>query len=143
MKITTVIDKGREEEIVIYTSVDTDTVERVRALFEEKEELVGYRGEEITLLDVGRVYCFYTEDGRSYAVTEGGRYLVRLPLYRLEELMGEGGVRINQSCIVARDAVLGFSASIGGGLAVTVKGGYSDYVSRRQVKSVKERFGIK
>ena len=36
-----------------------------------------------------------------------------------------------------------FNASIGETLLVIFKSGYKDYVSRRQIKNVKERMGIK
>ena len=51
-------------------------------------------------------------------------------------------LKINQSCLVRVDAIERFSASIGGALSVHLKGGFKDYVSRRQMRSVKERMGF-
>ena len=143
MKITVVIDTEREEEIVVYSHGDTSVYERLCDTFRNDLPLVGYRGEEMRVLDVDAVYCFFTEGGHTYALTGSGRYLVKEALYKLEEQMGARFVRINQSCIAAQRAIEGFSASIGGSLSVRIKGGYTDYVSRRQLKTVKERFGIK
>ena len=36
-----------------------------------------------------------------------------------------------------------FKASIGGALLIIFKSGYKDYVSRRRLKLVKERLGLK
>ena len=36
-----------------------------------------------------------------------------------------------------------FDLSLGGTMKVVFKSGYKDYVSRRQIKNIKERLGIK
>ena len=51
-------------------------------------------------------------------------------------------VRINQSCIANINQIKKFSASFNGFLQVHFKNGYIDYVSRRELKNVKERVGI-
>ena len=40
------------------------------------------------------------------------------------------------------DKIKRFDASLSGFLLVTLKNGYSDYVSRRNLKNVKERLGL-
>ena len=59
-----------------------------------------------------------------------------------KQMLGEGFVKINQSCIANTKKILRFSASISGALQVTFKNGYRDYVSRRQLKTVKKRMGL-
>ena len=54
----------------------------------------------------------------------------------------EGFVRINQSCLGNVRRIARFDASIGGSLMVTFENGHRDYVSRRQLKTVKERMGM-
>ena len=51
-------------------------------------------------------------------------------------------VYINQGCLADLKKVHHFEASIGGSLRVVFKSGYKDYVSRRQIKIVKERIGV-
>ena len=58
-------------------------------------------------------------------------------------LDGSDFVKLNQSCIVNIKKIECFDASLGGALKVTLKNGYRDYVSRRQLKAVKERLGLK
>ena len=82
------------------------------------------------------------EEGKTYAVTEKGKYLLKLRLYQLEERLGEDFLKINQSCIVNVDMIESFKTSLGGSLMVTLKGGFRDYVSRRQLKTVKEKIGF-
>ena len=64
-------------------------------------------------------------------------------LYQLEELLDASFVKINQSSIVNVKKIERFEASIGGALLVILQNGHRDYVSRRQVKAVKERIGFR
>jgi DNA-binding LytR/AlgR family response regulator len=145
MKHTTVIDPHREEEIVIYTKRRTREIAELEDYLDRMgAELMGY-GEDGQILPLrpAEVHCFTVEDGRVYALTEKGRLTIRLPLYAIEEMLSEDFVRINQSCLGNVQRITRFDASIGGSLMVTFGNGHRDYVSRRQLKTVKERMGIK
>lgn len=143
MKCTLHIDPKREEEVLIYArgeSLLTDALQKLCR--EEAVPLMGYRGEEIRPLEVNTVSCFMTESGKCYAVTEEGKWQVKLRLWQLEELLGEDFLKINQSCLANISRIKRFRVSFGGSLLVTFACGYEDYVSRRQLKQVKERMGI-
>ena len=145
MKHTTVIDPHREEEVVIYAGKRTREIEELeRYLDRMGAELVGY-GEDGQILPLrpAEVHCFIVEDGRVCALTEKEKLTVRLPLYAIEEMLTEDFVRINQSCLGSIRKIARFDASIGGALMVTFGNGHRDYVSRRQLKNVKERMHIK
>lgn len=145
MKLTTIIDPTREEEVVIHTRARTREIEALEAYVEQMgKELLGYGEDgEIVLLRPHEVCCFTAEEGRVYALTDGKKLSVRLPLYALEEMLDGSFVRINQSCLGNIRKIARFDASIGGSLMVTFQNGHRDYVSRRQLKIVKERMGIK
>jgi DNA-binding LytR/AlgR family response regulator len=145
MKHTTIIDPHHEEEVVIYAGKRTREIEELeRYLDRMSTELVGY-GEDGQILPLRptEVHCFIVEDGRVYALTEKEKLTVRLPLYAIEEMLTEDFVRINQSCLGSIRKIARFDASIGGALMVTFGNGHRDYVSRRQLKNVKERMHIK
>ena len=145
MKHTTIIDPHREEEVIIYAGQRTREIEELeRYLDRMGAELVGY-GEDGQILPLrpAEVHCFIVEDGRVYALTEKEKLTVRLPLYAIEEMLTEDFVRINQSCLGSIRKIARFDASIGGALMVTFGNGHRDYVSRRQLKNVKERMHIK
>ena len=145
MKHTTIIDPHREEEVVIYAGKRTREIEELeRYLDRMGAELVGY-GEDGQILPLrpAEIHCFIVEDGRVCALTEKEKLTVRLPLYAIEEMLTEDFVRINQSCLGSIRKIARFDASIGGALMVTFGNGHRDYVSRRQLKNVKERMHIK
>lgn len=143
MKCKTVVDKIREEEVVIYvhqsSQLSADIENYVRA---RSEELFGFDDKNAVKLNRSEIFCFTVENDRVYAYTEKERFLIKRRLYEVEETLDGGFVKINQSCIVNVEKILRFDASFSGTLSVTLKNGYKDYVSRRQIKKVKERIGI-
>lgn len=145
MKCEIIIDENAEEKVLIYAKEHNERVEEIRRLaMAEPRGIIGYRDRSAVPLEVERVAYFATFDGEVYAGGRCGRYRVTERLYELEEILSEGRfIRINQSCIANLGEVERFDVSIGGALVVIFKDGYRDYVSRRQLKKVKERLGMK
>ena len=145
MKYTTIIDPERDQEVIIHARRKTPKIEALEDYIRRMDtELLGYGKEgQIIPLRPDDITCFIAEEGRVYALTDGERLSVRLPLYALEETLGDGFIRINQSCLGNIRKITRFDASIGGSLMVTFTNGHRDYVSRRQLKTVKERMGMK
>lgn len=141
MKITTVIDKEREEEIIIYLHEENKISAEIEGLvFKKKSRLVGYDGDAILNISFEDVVCFLTEAGRVYAMLDKGRVRVRERLYELEAMLGTEFIKINQSCIANISKIKRFDVTIGGALRAEFKNGSREYVSRRQMKNVKKRF---
>ena len=143
MKCRIFIDKEHEEEILIYAHEKTQLVENIEKLVSDDAfELIGYKDREAVRLNSNDVVCFTSEDNRVYAMTGKEKLNIKFRLYQLEEKLSENFVKINQSCIANINHVDRFDASFSGTLVVKFKNGCSDFVSRRQVKNVKERFGL-
>ncbi len=143
MKCTTIIDKTREEEVIIYAKEQTEFVEKIEAFVNSNSlDLTGYLNDSIIKLNITEIYCFAIEGGKIFAYTSDKRLLIKRRLYEIENMLDKSFVKINQSCIVSVSKIERFSASIAGSLLVVLKNGYKDYVSRRQLKFVKERLGI-
>lgn len=139
-----VITNADKNEVIIYTKEKTPLTDEIERLCRENGvELVGYRDESAVLLTPSEIYSFTVEDDRLYARSSKGKFRIKMRLYRVEELIPDTFVRINQSCIANIKAIERFEVTIGGTLAVAFKDGYRDYVSRRQTKLVKERLGLK
>lgn len=143
MKCRIFIDKEHEEEILIYAHEKTKLVETIEQIVSDDEfELIGYKDREAVRLNANDVFCFIAEDNKVYALTENEKLSLKFRLYQIEEKLSENFVKINQSCIVNINQIDRFDASFSGTLVVIFKNGHTDYVSRRQVKKVKERFGF-
>ena len=143
MKFRLVIDKSIDEEVVVYAHSESELTSEIKRLVENTpSHIMGFKNEEILPLVIGDINCFSVSDSKVYALTDNDRFFVKERIYELEAMLGEGFVKINQSCIANTKKILRFSASIGGALQVTFKNGYRDYVSRRQLKTVKKRMGL-
>ena len=144
MKFTLVIDPDREEEVIAYAHRPTALTEELcRVCAAAESPLVGYDGADTCLLSPDEVTCFFTEGEKVFALTARRRWQVKCRLYELEEILPSHFVRIHKSCIANLRQVSRFTAVYSGALQVTFKGGHTDYVSRRQVRIVKERLGMK
>lgn len=105
--------------------------------------IVGSNGRESYILSENDVVAFIVEEAKVVALTlKHGRLSVRLRLYQIEEIVSHNFVKINQSSLINVTYIERFDASVSGSLRVKLKNGYSDYVSRRNVRKIKERFGI-
>ena len=141
MKCTIMIDKDREEEVIVYAHKRDRLTEEIERLVQD--DWVGYSDNAVTKLRVADIYCFTVEDNKIYAVTDNGKWQIKQRLYQIEEQLPDTFVKINQSCLANIRGIERFDVSFGAALTVIFKNGYRDYVSRRQVKTVKERLGIK
>ena len=143
MKLQIVINHNRDEEIVIYAHEKSPLVSEIEELVKSYSVgLIGYTENETVKLSLNDIYCFFTEDNKVYALTENGKYRLKSRLYQIEEGLSDNFVRINQSCIANIKKIDRFKATVGGSLTVVFKNGYIDYVSRRNLKNVKERLGL-
>ena len=143
MKFTLIITDDHEEEVVIYAREKTKLIYDIENLIRDNAfELIGYSGYEAVNLRTDEVVCFLVEEGKVYAITDKNRFRLKSRLYQLEETLPEDFVKINQSCIANIKKIERFDTSVSGTLLIKFKNGYKDYVSRRQMKAVKERFGL-
>jgi DNA-binding LytR/AlgR family response regulator len=146
MKYTLHIDPECDEEIIVRVKEKnalTDAIEElINAEKAHTPPLIGYIGNDIFEIHPEEVYCFFIEDKKLFASLKRGDALIKRRLYEIEERLGEDFIKINQSTIANMKLVDRFSVSIGATLSVHFKNGRCDYVSRRQMKAVKERLGI-
>ena len=146
MKYTLHITDDRDEEIIIYAQQRSALIDKIEKLvYDEgcrKAPLIGYLNNDIIEINTEDVFCFFIEDKKLYASLKNGDALIKKRLYEIEEILSEDFVKINQSTLANMKLIDRFSVSIGATLTVHFKNGRKDYVSRRQMKHVKERLGI-
>lgn len=143
MKCTLIITDEHEEEVVIYARERTKLTNDIEVLVcGSVPELIGYKENEVVKLTSDLISCFTVEGNKVYALTDSEKLQIKLRLYQLEEMLPDTFVKINQSCIANIRKIERFDTSVSGTLLIKFKNGYKDYVSRRQMKAVKERFGL-
>ncbi len=143
MKCTVHIGEDHEEEILIFARSKTPLIAAIEQLIaEDSAVLIGFRGTEKVRLYPPEVDCFLVENNKVYALSGQEKWQLKCRLYHLEEQLSGSFIKINQSCLINPKRIARFRASFSGTLQVQLKNGYTDYVSRRNLKSIKERFGL-
>ena len=145
MKFKLIIDKDKEEEIVV-------TVHERTALVEEIEELIsrctdripGYTEDNIKMLSVSEIECITVLDGKTYAIdTQNRRYRLKLRLYELEDVLPSCFIRINKSALANEKRLERFAVTYSGAVDAVFKCGYREYVSRRCFTQIRRRLESK
>ena len=145
MKCTVKIDKSvSEDEAIILAKDRSIKINEIESyILSIDNSIYGYKDKEAIKLSLNDIYCFTIEENRVFAVLEKERYMLKQRLYAIEEQLGNTFLKINQSTIINVSKIKKFNASFAGSLMVVLENGYKDFVSRRQLRIVKERIGEK
>jgi DNA-binding LytR/AlgR family response regulator len=107
------------------------------------KRMLGYRDEEVILLDFDEIVCFFAQGQTVQARTRYGIVRIRHRLYELEKILeGSAFIRISNSEIVNFNHVRSFEFSLGGTLSLKTTDNERSYVSRRYTKDIKNYLGI-
>lgn len=140
------IEPSRQEEITATVHKRTTLIDEIERLVLQEnitDQLPGYDGEEIVLIDIEQVECFYVQADRTYAsYVNGKRYLIKKRLYELEEVLPANFEKINKSAIANWKKILKFKVQLSGAVDVVFKSGYTDCVSRRCFAELKRRYKL-
>lgn len=143
MKFTVILNSEREDEVIVYAKEKNSLVKSIEDLVNGADNYFIVQNESgIKRITEKEAYCFYIEDKKVYALTEKEKLLLRMRLYSIEEKLSEDFIKINQSTVINIKKIQRFDVSVTGTLKVIMKNGYTDYVSRRRIKNVKERLGL-
>lgn len=143
MKCEIIIDPLQEEKVVVYAKEKSTLTEEIQRITEQySTSLFGYRDSEIIKLNLSDIVCVSVIGNRVYAICDNEQYLLKERLYILEEKLPDHFIKINQSCLANIKKMERFDTSISGTLKIRFRNGHIDYVSRRQLKLIKERLGI-
>ena len=143
MKCYTYIDPKEEEKVLIYAKERTKLVDEIEALaISSSVDITGIYNEEIIKINVNDVSCFISENNKVFALIGDKKYQIKHRLYQIEELNLNTFIKLNQSCLANKTKIKKFESTIGGALKVIFKNGYIDYISRRELKNVKQRMGL-
>ncbi|MCR4647983.1 MAG: LytTR family transcriptional regulator [Lachnospiraceae bacterium] len=135
-----------EEEVIANVHERTpliDEIERLVTQEDSAEQITGYLEDEIRLLDVKEIECFFVEDEKTYALySDQKKYLVRKRLYELEKVLSADFIKINKSAIANSKKIARFKVLLSGAVDAEFASGNTECISRRCFVEVKRRFGI-
>ena len=148
MKVKLFVSRDLEEPYAeIYTDVLTDNIQKAMVLLEdegpeESEEnnsiLAVKKGQDIVLLDFEDIYMIRVEEKQTKVYTKSRDYVIKKPLYQIEESLDTDFVRISKSVIVNLRKVERVSPSLKGMMFIELKNGLTDNISRKYISDFKK-----
>ena len=145
MKFKLIIDKEKDEEVVITAHQRTALIEEIEALISKHADRIpGYTEDDIKMLSVSQIECITVLDGKTYAIDhKNRRYRLKQRLYELEQQLPSSFIRINKSALANEARLDRFQVTYAGSVDAVFKCGYTEYVSRRCFAQIKRRFETK
>lgn len=146
MKVNLFVSRDIEEPYAdIHTNELTDNISKAMSILESedsKDMLAVKKGSDIALLEFSDVYMFRVEDKQVVVYTENNNYLIKKPLYQVEETLGSDFVRISKSAIVNLKKVERVAPSLKGMMFIQLKNGLKDNISRKYLPGFKEALDL-
>ncbi len=145
MKFRLIIDKDKDEEIVITARERSPLIDEIEALISKHlDRIPGYTEDDIKMLAVSDIECVTVLEGKTYAIDSNNqRYRLKGRLYELESALPASFIRINKSTLANEQALDRFAVAYTGAVDAVFKCGYREYVSRRCFAQIKRRFDNK
>ena len=146
MKVNLFVSKDIEEPYAdIHTNELTDNVTRAMSILESEESndmLAVRKGSDIALLEFNDVYMIRVEEKQVKVYTESNEYLIKKPLYQVEENLNNDFVRISKTTIVNFKKIERVAPSLKGMMFIELKNGLKDNISRKYLPGFKEALDL-
>ena len=145
MKFRLIIDKEKDEEVVVTAHCRTALIDEIEALISKHTDRIpGYTEDNIKMLVVSDIECITVLDGKTYAIdSKNHRYRLKQRLYELEQQLPASFIRINKSALANEARLDRFRVTYAGSVDAVFKCGYTEYVSRRCFAQIKRRLESK
>ena len=145
MRFRLIIDKDKDEEVVVTAHQRCALIDEIEALVSTcTDRIAGYTEDDIKMLSIYEIECITVLDGKTYAIDSGNcRYRLKQRLYELEIVLPSSFIRINKSTLANENALDRFTVTYAGSVDAVFKCGYTEYVSRRCFAQIKRRFASK
>ncbi len=146
MKVNLFVSKDVEEPYAdIHTNELTDSITKAMSILESddsKEMLAVKKGSDFALLEYGEVFMFRVEDKQVKVYTESKEYLIKKPLYQVEETLNNDFVRISKTTIVNLKKIKRVAPSLKGMMFIQLKNGLKDNISRKYLPDFKQALDL-
>ncbi|MBQ2831458.1 LytTR family DNA-binding domain-containing protein [Methanobrevibacter sp.] len=146
MKVNLFVSRDVEEPYAdIHTNELTDNITKAMSILESDDAndmLAVKKGSDIALLEFGDVYMFRVENKQVKVYTDNREYLIKKPLYQVEESLGSDFVRISKTTIVNLKKVERVAPSLKGMMFIQLKNGLKDNISRKYLPDFKQALDL-
>lgn len=146
MKVNLFVSRDIEEPYAdIHTNELTDNVSKAISILESDESsdmLAVKKGSDIALLQLEEVFMLRVEDKQVKVYTQSSEYLIKKPLYQVEETLSSDFVRISKTTVVNLKKIERVAPSLKGMMFIELKNGLKDNISRKYLPDFKKALDL-
>ncbi len=146
MNVNLFVSRDIEEPYAdIHTNELTDNITKAMSILESddsNEMLAVKRGSDIALLEFSEIFMFRVEDKQVNVYTENQEYIIKKPLYQVEETLTSDFVRISKTTIVNLKKIKRVAPSLKGMMFIELKNGLKDNISRKYLFEFKRALDL-
>ena len=146
MKVNLFVSRDIEEPYAdIHTNELTDNITKAMSILESddsNEMLAVKRGSDRALLEFSEIFMFRVEDKQVNVYTENQEYIIKKPLYQVEETLTSDFVRISKTTIVNLKKIKRVAPSLKGMMFIELKNGLKDNISRKYLPEFKRALDL-
>ncbi|WP_292882183.1 LytTR family DNA-binding domain-containing protein [Methanobrevibacter sp. UBA188] len=125
MKVNLFVSRDiKEPHADIHANELTDNISKAISILEsdESSEMIAVKkGSDIALLEFNEIYMFRVEDKQVKVYTQNDEYLIKKPLYQIEEVLNNDFVRISKTTIVNLKRIERVAPSLKGMMFIELK----------------------
>ncbi|MBO7518287.1 MAG: LytTR family transcriptional regulator [Methanobrevibacter sp.] len=153
MKVDLFISRDIEEPYAeIHSDSLTLNIQKAMDLLENDDIEIGEeestsilavkKGSDIVLLDFEDIFMIRVEDKQTKVFTEDNDYLVKKPLYQIEDNLDSNFVRVSKATIVNLRKIKRVAPSLKGMMFIELKNGLKDNISRKYLSDFKDALDL-
>lgn len=146
MKVNLFVSRDIEEPYAdIHADELTDNISKAINILEsddQKDMLAVKKGSDITLLELKDIFMFRVEKKQVKVFTQNNEYIIKKPLYQLEESLTGDFVRISKTTIINLKKVERVAPSLKGMMFIQLKNGLKDNISRKYLPDFKNALDL-
>ena len=146
MKVNLFVSKDVEEPYAeIHTNELNENITKVMSILEndESNELLAVKKDsDIALLEYDDIFMFRVENKQVNVFTKDYDYIIKKPLYQIEENLNSDFVRISKTTIVNLKKIKRVAPSLRGMMFIELKNGLKDNISRKYLSEFKRALDL-
>ena len=142
MKVNLFVSQDVEEPYAeIHTNELNENITKAMSILEndESNELLAVKKDsDIALLKYDDIFMFRVENKQVNVFTKDYDYIIKKPLYQIEENLNSDFVRISKTTIVNLKKIKRVAPSLRGMMFIELKNGLKDNISRKYLPNFKQ-----
>lgn len=146
MKVNLFVSRDIDEPYAdIHTNELTDNVAKAISILESDESndmIAVKKGLDIAFLEFGEIFMFRVEDKQVKVFTHDHEYMIKKPLYQIEEQLNNDFVRISKTTIINLRKIERVAPSLKGMMFIELKNGLKDNISRKYLPDFKKSLDL-